>query len=256
MSTLTQQRSLLLVDGYFRGIIKGINQLNIPKEMKQMIFIFYFKSIEDEMIFDTEVMNDITNKNKCMFHVINDHKIKMVDTNKHLGVAAKLKYGISVNSNEYQHLKSISWDIKIKATKSFPNAYYFIGVVSNRCSVFSTCPFVVTRGTLKDAYGISGNVCSIFHPKRKKTQDTLVRDTKYLGFEQRRWITVRYIIKHSTLIYQFHDGDGYAYNNSNISYIYELSLPTYNIDGITHWYPCVSLRDAGDECEIGQVTVA
>ena len=55
-------------------------------------------------------------------------------------------------------------------------------------------------------------------------------------------------MKERKLVYNY---DGFV---DGIAHSYEYELPTDN-DKITHWYPCVSLRDANDECEIMDVTI-
>ena len=35
---------------------------------------------------------------------------------------------------------------------------------------------------------------------------------------------------------------------------YQTILPTDN-DEITHWYPCIGLRDIGDQCKISKILI-
>ena len=138
MST-SEKNSNLLVYGYLR------KKLNVPKDIKKLIFLFYFLNIESQMIWDQESINKAG-----LCQIINDHKIKMIkgprgysDTTGHAdwGSSAKFSYGIPVNSKDYTNIKSITWKIRITNTTRYPNAFFFIGVVSNRDTDFAANPF-------------------------------------------------------------------------------------------------------------------
>ena len=252
-----KDRSNLLVYGYLRNFVEMNKDFNLPKEIKQIIFIFYLLDIEPEMIFDEE---SITKEHCC--EIINPHKIKMVRGPQGYthtaavgdwGSTAKLKYGISAKALISQGVKSISWKVKITAAHSYPNTFYFIGVVSNRTTEFATSAFS-NRGIqeiLKDAFGISGTSGSMYDPRKPDSNYANSKsDDEYYAWKAGSWVTVKFIVNESRMI--FYD---YIVSESKIGK-YEMILPTVIDDEeITHWYPAVGLRDADDECEIRGIVV-
>merc|ERR1712228_331655 len=207
----------------------GVKEMDIPKDVQKLILDFYFLKIEQEMIFDAEIVDT------KYFEIINEHKIKSIKN--HEGMSCKLKYGIAVKDKS---IKSISWKVKICKASSFPNAIHFIGVVSNRTVQFDKSPFSRER-KLKDSYGISGNSHSIYRPHFRGIDNI---NNNYPGYQLNKWITVKYVVAESKLVYSGLRGNG----------VFELPLPT-NIKDITHWYPAFTLRDEGDIYEISDIVV-
>lgn len=234
-----KQRCLFLVCGWTKQ-----SKIDIPNEIIQLILTFYLLTIEHEMIFDKDVVD------LRLFEIINEHKVKMIrgpSEEAHglqWGVTTKLKYGISIDPNDNLDIKSISWKVKHTVMDSFPNSYYFIGVVSNRTKEFATNPFWsgVGKDLLKDAFGISGNKSENFQGRNRPNDDEL-----YDGYKRDTWITIKYIINDSKLIFEYKNQDD---KDSK----FEMMLPK-DIKDITHWYPAICLRDAGDECEIADIIV-
>ena len=60
-------------------------------------------------------------------------------------------------------------------------------------------------------------------------------------------VWVKYEIKEHKLVYNYQACDGDITK-------WEITLPVYN-KKITHWYPCVGLRDPHDTCEILAISV-
>ena len=241
MTANSSDLDTLLLYGYVRSL-QDLFDLNTPREIIKIILTFYHLDIEGQMIWDKDTINT---QNVC--EIINDYKIKMIAGkfgSFDYGASAKLQYGISVNRNDYLNISSISWKIKINPTQSFPNSYYFIGVVSNRTSDFNIAAF---PSSLKDAFGISASNSYIFDDTKVTDFLSLVHDMKYTRFKRNVWVKINYIITESKLVFEFE-------NWMDVQCKYELSLPT-NITGITHWYPAVSLRNKDDECEIGEIVV-
>ena len=200
-----KQRSHLLVDGYIRKEIKSIsiNILNFPKEIVELVFIFYLLEIAHEMIFDQKNIGK-------EFELLSNHKIKVKGTQTFYTQltqkvsSARLCYGISLDKAEYKGITSISWKVKINVF-NFPNAMHFIGVVSNRTTNFDgTNPFC-PRNLLIDSYGISGNAKSIYHADKSPKDNMyglMIDDKKYPGYKQGNWITVKYMVNDSILVYE------------------------------------------------------
>ena len=222
-------QSNLLVYGYIHDLNTIYKNLNIPNEIKQIIFIFYLLDIAPQMIFDKE---SITKAGLCK--IINDNKIKMVmgpgghsdtQSNADWGSSAKLKYGISLNPNDYTNVKSISWKVKIR-TSNFPDAYYFIGVVSNRTNNFKRSVWSTSDKRLIDAYGISGLQYRIYDARVSKSWpwSNSVYDTSYKVWKMDEWVAVKYVIKEQKLIYNYID------YRDEIDRVFTISLPT-NIKG-------------------------
>ena len=238
--TTYKEKAELSVSGYVRSQIKRVNGLNVPREIIQLILLFYLLKIENEMVFDKD------NKGADV-DVISDYKIrfgKMSNFSKPY-TAARLCYGISLDKSKYRNIESISWKVKL-STGSFSNCMPFIGVVSNRTSDFDTNPFIPST-ILIDAYGISASQCRIYDPQRKAKDHPsgyLVVDDNYPGLARGNWVTVKYMIHESKLVFE----------NLCQEKSYELKLPN-DIDGITEWYPAIGLRYIDDECEIKDIIV-
>eukprot|EP01083_Nonionella_stella_P016755 46798_1 len=109
------------------------------------------------------------------------------------------------------NISKIVWKVRHTASHSFPDSHYFIGVVSNRTTDFKD---VAIRG-LKDAYGWSSG-----------------------QYSENSWVTVEYKINESKL----------NFYNAN-KRIGTVTLPTDD-NGIMYWYPCISLRDKDNICQI------
>ena len=225
--------------------------LIVPTEINQLILMFYLLDIEPNMIFDKESINKAG-----LCEIVNDHKIKMIKgpcgysetwIHSDYGSSARLKYGISINPNDNKDIKSIGWKVKITVTKCFPNTYYFIGVTSNRAKDFKTSPYLSNYEELPDAYGISGCGTLIFDANKQRSIGGCADDGDYIAYQRNTWISVKYVIDGRKLIFNYVDGAG-----DNVSY--EMVLQTKS-DKITHFYPCVGLRDAGDECEVIDIVV-
>ena len=181
--------------------------------------------------------------NKQRMEIVNDYQIKCLISNYdgYWGSSARLKYGMPIQSkgNNDENIESISWEMTHTAIRSWPNCVYFIGVVSNRTTDFSKGAY----NGLKDSYGIGGNMPYVFKGnKRNKKVSAYELDYEYKkGYKENAKITMEYILHESVL----------NFYEEKSRLIYSLKLPT-NIDGITHWYPCVSLRDKNDICKLSK----
>eukprot|EP01084_Bolivina_argentea_P062003 113359_1 len=151
------------------------------------------------------------------------------------GSSIRFKYGMPIEKkgNNKYCVSLISWEINHTVSKHFPNVYYFIGVISNRTKDLS---MVAYKG-LMDAYGISGMGRKVY--KGKSIDGNSVDDSNYeKQYTKNSVVTVEYKIRESRLSF-------YSENKE----LYTMILPN-DIDEITHWYPCVSLRDKDDICQI------
>ena len=237
MSLSYKQKADLTVTNY----VRNHGKVNIPKEITQLILLFYLLKIENEMIFDKDNVGiDI--------EIISDHKIKFPKiTGQRLYMAARLCYGISLDKSVNADIESISWKVKFTTKKEntfWVNCMPFIGVVSNRTTDFDTSPYSGGgQKILKDAYGVGASKGSVY-----KGKGYFVYDGNYSGFPKRDWVTVKYVVAGSKLIFE----------NLRESYVndgkYEMTLPN-DIDGITEWYPVIALRFPGDGCEIKDIIV-
>ena len=81
---LYKQKADLVVSGYVR------NHKNAPKEMTQLILLFYLLTIENEMIFDKDNVG-------AGIEIISDHKIRFEKKTKRWYMAARFLYGISLD---------------------------------------------------------------------------------------------------------------------------------------------------------------
>eukprot|EP01084_Bolivina_argentea_P177610 307108_1 len=230
----------LIVYGYIHEIEKalciGHTRLNntIPEELIKQCFTFYFDPIVPNMIFDEYGINT------ARMEILNDKQVKCLkgyndayEREKCKGSSIRLKYGlpISVRGDNKYNIKSVSWEITHTAYH-FPNSYYFIGVVSNRNTDFSNIAY---KG-LTDAYGISGL------SGRTYKESFYLFDSNYTVYPQNTIVKVEYNINESKLLF--------TYGTKS----HEISLPANNNE-ITHWYPCISLRDKNDTCKILNVTI-
>ena len=115
----------------------------------------------------------------------------------------------------------------------------FIGVVSNRTTDFDTNPFS-SQTLLIDAYGIGADHYCVYNASQYLMED----DMNYPGMEPGNWVTVKYVIDETKLVFE----------NLKGQKTYQMILPN-NIDGINKWYPAIGLRFENDECEIKDVFV-
>ena len=113
------------------------------------------------------------------------------------------------------------------------NHCYFVGVVSNRQINFH-------KACLTDGHGISGTNNALFLYKHGKE----IYDTSFKLDFRDKIFTIEYVINNSTFIFYKDDNDR----------CYSIDLPT-NIDEITHWYPCVRLRNQGERCVVSNIVV-
>eukprot|EP01084_Bolivina_argentea_P159995 278649_1 len=190
--------------------------------------------------------------NKKRMKIINDKQVKCLKGCKDSysqgceGSSIRIKYRlpISVRGNNKYNIKSVIWEITHSVTHSFPNGNYFIGVVSNRNKNFNNTAY---KGLI-DAYGISG--CDGYVYKQGKCVHDSNDESGFDGYPQNSTVKVEYKIDESKLFFT------YKYGNisGNGIRLYEITLPTNN-NNITHWYPCVSLRDKNDICKILNVIV-
>ena len=122
----------------------------------------------------------------------------------------------------------------------------FIGVVSNRTTDFDTNP--MSGGSLLiDSFGIGAHEHSVYDPTQRSFNDSfgnLFIDRNYSGMRDGAWITVKYCIHDSKLIFE----------NLKDDKSFSMKLPT-DIDGITEWYPVMGLRYVGTVCEIQDIQV-
>ena len=243
MSTSYKQRADLFVSGYVRiqDEINTIDEFNIPKEIIKLILLFYLLKIENEMRFDKDnVGTDI--------EILSDHKIRLKKATNELKpfMSARFCYGISLNKAEYANIKYISWKVKFTTQSSWfwNNCMPFIGVVSNRTTDFDTNPFT-PQTLLIDAYGIGANAKKV-HDARDgmKGNGYLCTIDEYPGMKKGNWVTVKYMIQESKLIFE----------NLRENKPFQLNLPD-NIDGINKWYPVIGMRFVNDECEIKDIIV-
>ena len=242
MYTSYKQRAELCVSGYVRNESKEIDELNIPKEIIQLILLFYLLKIEAEMRFDKDnVGTDI--------EILSDHKIRFRErTNGSKPyMAARFCYGISLNKSEYANIKYISWKVKLTTQSPYfwNNCMPFIGVVSNRTTDFDTNPFS-SQTLLIDAYGIGADHYCVYDASKTKDRDhnLMDDDMNYPGMDPTKWVTVKYMIDETKLVFE----------NLKEDKIYGITLPN-DIDGINKWYPAIGLRFANDECEIKDIIV-
>ena len=160
---------------------------------------------------------------------------------------AKLEYGISINPKDYTNIQSISWKVKINATHS--SLYHFVGFVSNRAKDSTLNPYyqVTGNGLLPDAFGISPRDHQVFKGTKGDENTGCVTDNKYKGCTHlKSWISVKYIIRSQELLFRsMHFEDEFEYR----------MVLDIDVHKITHLYPCVALREVGDECEIGEVRI-
>ena len=109
-------------------------------------------------------------------------------------IRLKFAMPISVRGNNKYDIKSIKWQISHTASVSFPNGYYFIGVISNRVRNFTLTAF---EG-LQDAYGISGHTTyGVF--KGRGTYET-DQDYKH-QYSNKSRIDVEYNVDGSRLVF-------------------------------------------------------
>ena len=241
MSQLSFQQSCeLLVCGYIRRLTKLHKDIIIPKEIDHVILLFYLLDIEPTMIFDSYGMNS------SRMQIINDRKAKCIKSydNNLYGSSIRLKCAMPINAkyNNTHHIKSISWEIKHTSTVSFPNGFYFIGVVSNLVKDFSFSPFQF-GGCMKSAWGILGNPKQVMNGngvdrRYYKTEQRCKPVLAGKQYEKDVYVKVKYNIVTSELSF-----------TQNKHEICTIPLPMYDKD-ITHFFPCVGLRDNGDICEI------
>ena len=100
---------------------------------------------------------------------------------------------------------------------------------------------------MPDTYGISGYSSLIFDAAQMNIFGGCSVDDNYMAWTNNSWISVKYILNEGKLIFD--------YTNLNHNHAtYQLLLPMNNED-ITHFYPCLGLREQGDECEITDVIV-
>eukprot|EP01084_Bolivina_argentea_P170780 295922_1 len=228
-----EEASELLIYGYV-----NILELNVPNVIKTIILEFYLLTIETEMVFDKQICDDL-----CFMEFIDDYKVKMIKGTGMTGTSIKLKYGICADKSQYKNISSISWKIRHTSSRSFPNCLYFIGVVSNRTKNFQTPAWPGGGGPgLKDCYGISGHPRTVFEGKQSSNEV----DENYTGYQLNSWVTVQYMIHESKLVFIYLD-ESKPHDQKRI----EIKIPS-NVDGITHWYPSMSLRDVDDICELSQ----
>ena len=253
----------MIVSGYTRRYIPYI-----PKEIKQLITMFTSIRIELQMIFDTESIDQTG-----LFEIVHHRKIKLtklgLKEDQDFGATARLLYGISTNPEDYSDITFISWRVKITASTHFPNLFYFIGVIGNdthgRNVSIDDVDFKKSafhwKGNkrLKHVYGIAGDTGYTFNSIKNshyyhsymKTYMGTFKDPAYVVWKRNSPVLVTYFIKENKLVFEY-------VNEDNDQKDYELYLPdNTRIDqNYTHWYPCVGLRNDGDECGITDVIAA
>eukprot|EP01084_Bolivina_argentea_P024210 45144_1 len=233
--------STLLVYGFIHEIqMMSYDKSNnnvIPDALIQQCLIFYFDPIVSQFVFDEYGMD------KTRMQIINDKQVICVKgftvgrAERCCGSSVRLKCGLPISkrgNNIFDNIKSVSWQMTHTVTHSFPDDTYFIGVVSNRNIDFSN---VAYQG-LSDARGITG--CNGYVYK----EGGFIDDYNYKVYPKNAIVKIQYKINESKLFFSY--GNGIK--------LYEIVLPTNNKE-ITHWYPCISLRDKNDVCKILNVTV-
>ncbi len=236
-----------LVNGYVRKKVKKIQENKYPMELIALIIQFLGNILlASQMVFDSFGID------KSRMQIVNDRKAICLkgynySTGNKRGSSIRLKCAMPIASrmnNEY-NIKSISWEINHTATCTFPNAFYFIGVVSNRIDDFAYCVYQGYNG-IKDAYGILGNYEQMMNGDGK--YQTSYRHKEHISskaenYDVNKPVKIKYDIVESKL---------YFYQNDVEFSI--IPLPTHE-SGITHWHPCIGLRDEGDVCNIPEEVI-
>ncbi len=158
--------------------------------------------------------------------IVNRHEIVRIGESK---IQCDNRSSAKLNRNILDIGNKVWWKVKINGF-GFSSDYYFIGVVSDKCTDFG----VVACDGLCDAYGIHGS-------KYGSRHSLLGRGCNV--FDESCNSTFR----NGEVIY-------IEYNNGTLTFkrdetkelIYSLQLPS-NKGG---WYPAVSLKCGGDTCQI------
>eukprot|EP01084_Bolivina_argentea_P073327 133056_1 len=201
---------LLFMYGYIRALHKK-TKLHIPDALRHLIFKFYPNIIQYDGIFITK---------NCGIHIsiINKHEISGY-------FSAKLNKPLPIKMNE-SIIDNIKYKWKLQITGNIDREnWYFIGVVSNRCTNFSTWNRINSThmsGSLTDAYGITLLENNVSLGKYCKTQQI------------NQIIIVQYSVGMNECKLEI-----YVEKCNELKQLIDMiNLP--KIDGITHWFPVFS----------------
>ena len=205
-------------------LMKLKNDWDEIKEIKREQQALYDKKQDEWQEYHGHFTSEFMNTDKM--RMVNKHKIVRIGETKN---ECNLRCSAKLNHNLLSIGKKVFWRIKINGFM-FCSDYYFIGVVSEKCTDFG----VVAADGLEEAFGIHGG------------------SGNYVFLGQGRGI------EDESYIQPFHNGEivRVEFNSGTLVFlrddtkelIYSLELPDDHEDH--EWYPVISLKCGGDTCEL------